>query len=288
VGTATSIAAVAMLVTVAPKQAQGGISPTAPGASAWAVAQAAAQAAAARAAAEASAEKAAYYSTRYPGEVGPFETFTEVLHAGVNDLYYYNYMTRYTMEWGTVFFKDRYGKWWYTAAVTDMREDSVTLDPNQLIRRPGSTVGASAHSHPQNDSQSPTDNSSPYYMFVVQPDGLIYIYQPSYDGTQNKKLKLYGRTNGYKVDTKYTKAEDVFRNDYDPYRVAEQLPGGSSDGSVWVTVGTVAAAAAVAVYTVTLLVLLLGGGGGSSLPNDPYLSDCRSTPWERGCSDIHY
>lgn len=128
----------------------------------------------------------AYYSLRYAGENGPFRSKPAAVHAGLMALYSHAEAERWGCEWLIMLSRDRYGAWWYSTPKTGHE-----IAPNQCevsyasteIRRPGSTLVATAHTHPKGDllpdpRPNPPDNQNAHPMFLVRSNGTIWYFAP--------------------------------------------------------------------------------------------------------------
>ncbi len=130
--------------------------------------------------------QAGYYAVRYPGENGPFASKRAAVADGLTVLRARADAEDWGCEWLILISRDRYGRWWHTSPKTG-RE----VAPNMCevayssaeIRRPGSTLVATAHTHPRGDlfpdpRPDPPDNRNGHEMFLLRSDGQVWRFGP--------------------------------------------------------------------------------------------------------------
>jgi hypothetical protein len=142
------------------------------------------------------ARKRAYYAAVYPNEHGPFVRRQDAIEAGLFALHARAEAGDWGCEWLTMFTRDRYGKWWYTTpkegGEAGPGECQVSYSSRE-VRRPGSTLVATAHSHPRGDvfpdpRPDPDDNRNAQEMFLLRSDGNVWHFGP-----RQTRATLYGR-----------------------------------------------------------------------------------------------
>ena len=145
---------------------------------------------------DAAAARRAYYAVRYPGEQGPFKRRQQAVDAAVLALSARARSEEWWTEWLALIFHDRYGKWWHSlpkeGRVVSVGQCAVSYSARE-IRRPGSTLVSTAHTHPRGDlfpdprPDSP-DNRNAQEMFLLRSDGGVWFFKP-----HDRRGSLYGR-----------------------------------------------------------------------------------------------
>lgn len=168
----------------------------------------------------------AYYAAHYPDEHGPFARRQDAVDAALLALHAHAETERWWTEWLTLVTRDRYGKWWHTSPkegrVLGARQCAVSYSASE-VRRPGSTLVSTAHTHPRGDlfpdpRPSPPDNRNPHEMFLLRSDGNVWFFKP-----HETRTKLYGRVRAGAIDSAYRgDAAARLRRGADPQAV---LPG---------------------------------------------------------------
>jgi hypothetical protein len=160
---------------------------------------------------DATAKRRTYYAVRYPGEKGPFVRQQEAIDAALLALSAHAESENWWTEWLTLVTRDRYGKWWHSppkeGRVLAARQCQVSYSISE-IRRPGSTLVSTAHTHPRGDlfpDPRPTspDNRNPHEMFLLRSDGNVWFFRP-----HETTPKLYGRVREGALDSRYTGANE--------------------------------------------------------------------------------
>jgi hypothetical protein len=157
--------------------------------------------------ADAGARKAAYYAVHYPGEQGPFASRQQAIDAALLALNSHAESEKWWTEWLTLVTRDRYGKWWHSlpkeGQVLAARQCAVSYSISE-VRRPGSTLVSTVHTHPRGDvfpdprPRSP-DNQNPHEMFLLRSDGNVWFFRP-----HQTRPKLYGRVQSGVLESRYT------------------------------------------------------------------------------------
>jgi hypothetical protein len=132
------------------------------------------------------AQRRAYYAVRYPSENGPFPSKRAAVGAALAALHARADAEDWGCEWLSLISRDRYGGWWHTSPKTGSE-----VAPNQCevayssaeIRRPGSRLAATAHTHPRGDlfpdpRPDPEDNRNDHEMFLLRSDGQAWRFAP--------------------------------------------------------------------------------------------------------------
>ena len=150
------------------------------------------------------AARQAYYAIHYAGEHGPFASRQGAIDAALRALGGHAASESWWTEWLTLVTRDRFGKWWYSSPkegqVLAARQCQVSYSIRE-IRRPGSTLVSTAHTHPRGDvfpDPRPTspDNQNPHEMFLLRSDGNVWFFKP-----HEMRPKLYGHLSGESFDT---------------------------------------------------------------------------------------
>lgn len=140
---------------------------------------------------------------RYPGENGPFSSKRAAVDAGVAALRARATAEDWQCEWLAMISRDRQGRWWHTSPKTGSEVAPNTCEvtySSREIRRPGSTLVATVHTHPRGDvfpdpRPNPPDNRNSHEMFVVRSDGRTWRFAPrSFIPTPYGAATVAGRT----------------------------------------------------------------------------------------------
>lgn len=148
--------------------------------------------------------RAGYYRIHYPGEHGPFATRQEAIDAGLVALEVRAQAGAWSCEWLIFYTSDRYGAWWYSDPKEGHPVGAGTCEvaySEREVRRPGSKLVATAHSHPRGDlfpdpRPRPPDNQNDHEMFLLRSDDNVWFFRP-----HDVQSSLYGTIRRGLVET---------------------------------------------------------------------------------------
>jgi len=159
-------------------------------------------------AADDAAARRAYYAAHYPGERGPFGGRQEAVDAALRALAAHAESEQWWTEWLTLITRDRYGKWWHSlpkeGQVLAARQCQVSYSIRE-VRRPGSTLVSTAHTHPRGDlfpdprGEASPDNQNPHGMYLLRSNGDVWFFRP-----HETRPKPYGRLAAGVLETRRT------------------------------------------------------------------------------------